>query len=215
MIKLQPHGEGGYSLIEMLVAMLIFAAISVGFYQVVIMQSRTADTTRSVSSISQEARTGFDRMVRDVREADLISVATSAGTSFTIKVNYNGDQYYQNPNSAGDSEILAFAYDAANKTITLNGEVLMGGVVPVPSKSMFTFTDDVLDYDWDNNGQTSWLEVDQASCASHGVTGVGNCNSTLDAGEFPFLTTVTFAIQGQNGSRSTNFYATAQMRNRV
>jgi hypothetical protein len=179
------------------------------------MQSRTADTTRSVSKISQEARTAFDRMVRDVREADLMSAASSAGTSFTIKVNYNGDGFYQNPNAAGDSEILTFAYDAAAKTITLNGEVLMGGVQQIPSKPLFSFTDDVLDYDWDNNGQTTWLEVDQASCAAHGVTGVGNCNSTLDAGEFPFLTTVTFAIRGQDGSRQSDFYATAQMRNRV
>ena len=207
--------ESGMSLIEMLVAMLVFAAVSVGFYQVVISQSKAADATRSVSKISQEARAGFDRLVRDVREADMISAASPTGDSFTIKVNYNGDAYYQNPNPQGDAEVLAFAYDATNKNITLNGEVLMASVEPVDAKLMFSFSDDVLDYDWDNNGVTTWQEVDQSSCTAHGVTGVGNCNNTLDAGEFPHLTTVTFAIRGREGTRTTDFYATAQMRNRV
>jgi hypothetical protein len=195
--------------------------VSTGFYQVLIAQSKSVDATRSVSRIGDEARLGFNRMVRDAREADLISAAASDGSSFTIKVNYNGDGLYQNPNAQGDNEILTYAYSSAAGTVTLNGETLMSGVTCVknPDNSckspLFTFSSNLLDYDWDGNGTTTWLEVDQASCASHGVTGVGNCNSTLDAPEFPYLSTVAFAIRATDGSRFTDFYATTQLRNKV
>lgn len=205
--------EDGYTMIEMMVAMLVFSLVSVGFYSVMAAQSKSVDATRSVSRIGDEARMGFNRMVRDVREADLVSAAASDGSSFTVKVNYNGDGLYQNPNAQGDNEILTFAYSGGN--ITLNGETLMSGVSAVPSKQMFTFSSNILDYDWDNNGVTSWLEVDQASCAAHGVTGVGDCSGTLTAAELPYLTTISFAIRSADGSRYGDFYATAQLRNKV
>lgn len=209
------RSEGGYTLIEMMVAMLVFAAVSTGFYQVLLAQSKTMESTRSVARVGEEARLGFNRMVRDAREADQISAANGTGTSFTIKVNYNGDGLYQNPNSQGDNEILTYAYDGTAKVITLNGETLMSDVSPAPSKQAFTFSSNILDYDWDNDGATTWLEVDQASCAAHGVTGVGNCNSTLDAPEYPYLTTIAFAIRASDSGRNTDFFATTQLRNKV
>jgi len=205
--------ESGYTLVEMLVAMFVFALVSTGFYQVLIAQSRSVDVTRKTSRVGEEARVGFNRMVRDVREADLLSAAAADGTSFTIKVNYNADGLYQNPNPNGDMEILTFAYDSTAKSITLNGEELMSEVMPVDGKQMFEFTSNALEYDWGGDGTTTWLDVDQASCASHGVTGVGNCNSTLDSGEYAHLTGVVFAIQDTD--QTTDFFATAQLRNRV
>jgi hypothetical protein len=152
-------------------------------------------------------------MLRDTREADVISAASP--TSFTIKVNYNADGLYQNPNPNGDNEILTYAYDDATKTVTLNGETLMEGVQPSGSR-MFDFTSNALEYDWDNSGTTTWEEVDQASCSTHGITGVGDCDPApgiLDAPEFPFLTGVRFALTDTTGN--TTFYATAQLRNRT
>jgi prepilin-type N-terminal cleavage/methylation domain-containing protein len=205
--------EGGYTLVEVLVAMFVFALVSTGFYQVLIAQSRSVDVTRQTSRVGEEARVGFNRMVRDVREADLFSAAAADGTSFTVKTNYNADGLYQNPNANGDMEILTYAYDSTAKSVTLNGEELMSQVMPIAGKQMFEFTSNALEYDWGGDGTTTWLDVDQASCASHGVTGVGNCNNTLDAGEFPHLTGVVFAIT--DTAQTTDFFATAQLRNRV
>jgi hypothetical protein len=195
--------------------MFVFALLSTGIYQVMIAQTKSLDTARATSRAGEEARVGFNRMVRDTREADVISAAT-VGSSFTIKVNYNADGLYSNPNPNGDNEILTYAYDSANKTVTLNGEILMEGVMPVTGKPMFQFTSNALEYDWDGDGTTTWEEVDQASCASHGITGVGDCDpppGVLDAPEFPHLTGVEFAIRDVQDT--TTFYATAQLRNRV
>ena len=208
-----PNSDGGYTIIEVLVAMFVFALVSTGFYQVMIAQTRSLDTTRSSSRVGEEARVGFNRMVRDVREADLFSAAAQNGTSFTIKVNYNADGLYQNPNPNGDYEILTYAYDGVNDTLTLNGEVLMSQVEPADGNQMFEFTSNALEYDWDNNGTTSWLELDQANCTSHGVTGVGNCLNNLDVGEIPHLTGVEFAITDTDDVAT--FFATAQLRNRT
>lgn len=205
--------EDGYSLVEVLVAIFVFSLISTGIYQVLLAQARSVDVTRRTSRVGEEARVGFNRMVRDVREADLISAAAADGTSFTIKVNYDADGLYEVPNGNGDMEILTYAYDNVANRVTLNGEELMSGVKPAPGKQMFEFTSNALEYDWLGDGTTTWLDVDQASCASHGVTGVGNCNNVLDEGEYAHLTGVVFAISDTEDT--TDFFATAQLRNRV
>jgi prepilin-type N-terminal cleavage/methylation domain-containing protein len=208
----ETRSESGYTIVEVLVAMFVFALLSTGFYQVMIAQTKSLDTTRSNSRVGEEARAGFNRMVRDTREADMISAAAADGTSFTIKVNYNSDGLYQNPNTNGDNEILTYAYNDAAKTVTLNGETLMSGVKPAGAK-MFDFTSNALEYDWLGDGTTTWLDVDQASCPSHGVTGVGDCSNSLTPAEFPHLTGVEFAITDTDDT--TEFFATAQLRNRV
>jgi prepilin-type N-terminal cleavage/methylation domain-containing protein len=205
--------EAGFTLVEMLVGMFVFALVSTGFYQVLLAQSRSVDVTRTTSRVGEEARVAFNRMVRDVRESDLFSAAAADGTSFTIKVNYNADGLYQNPNANGDMEILTFAYDATEDSLMLNDEELMSDVMPAPGKQMFEFTSNALEYDWGGDGTTTWLDVDQASCPSHGVTGVGNCNSILDDGEYRHLTGVAFALTDTD--QTTDFFATAQLRNRT
>ena len=208
--------ESGYTLVETMIAMVVFAAVSVGFYQVMFAQGRGADVTTKVAQIAEEARLGFNRMVRDTREGDVISAASS--TSFTVKVNFNADGYYQNPNPQGDYEILTYTFDPAAKTISLNGEVLMANVENVdPSTDVFIYSSNFLDYDWDNNGVTTWQEVNDASCPINGYSGVGDCDNppVLDAAEFPYLTTVDFAMKVRVGDETTDFYAAAHMRNRT
>nr|MDQ3879030.1 prepilin-type N-terminal cleavage/methylation domain-containing protein [Actinomycetota bacterium] len=243
--RLDLRSEDGYSLLEMVVAVFLFALVSGGFYQVLLAQTRSTNTTRMGTHIAEEARLGFNRMVRDVREADTISAASinaaTGASSFTIKVNYNNDSQYTS------DEILTYSYDPTAKTISLNTsggtpEVLMSGVSPVvcsastpcaagsttpacpatayPLGCVFSFMSSYLDYDWNGDGFTTWQEVDDASCSSHGITGVGDCNGggaatgqILDSGEFPYLTMISFGIKVTDGSRSNDFIDRAQMRN--
>jgi Tfp pilus assembly protein PilV len=229
--------EAGYSIIELLVACLLFALISAGFYQVMHAQARTADTTRTMSRIADEARLGFNRMIRDVREADSIAWISSDQNQFTIYVNYNGDSYYQDPNPVGDNEVLTYTYDPVAETVTLcaaltysscnasNSEILMSGVEQIGTAQVFAFSSSVLDYDWDDSGDTTWQEVDAASNSTHNILGVGDDDGSLDAPEFPYLTTITFAMCAREGttncastgsaSKATGFYAKVQMRNKT
>lgn len=208
--------ESGFTLIETLFTIATFSIVAVSFYQVLFTQSRGADLTRRITQLTDEARLGFNRMVRDTREGDYLAAATP--TSFTVHVNYDGDGTYENPNEAGDYEVLTYAYDAAARRITLNGSVLMTDVYPAnhpatPAQDVFTYASNNLEYDWGGDGRTTWYDLDQASV--YGVTGVGDASGTLTPAEVPHLTTVGFALAVGTGNQVTAFHAKAQMRNRV
>lgn len=208
--------EAGFGLVETMVAIMVFSFASLAFYQVLFGQVRGTTATETSVRIGEEARAGFNRMVRDVREGDVLS--TASPTSFTVKVNFNGNSFYESPNVQGVEEILTYAYDPVAGTITLNGEVLMGGVEKVsPTTDVFSYGSNILDYDWDNSGATTWMEINNASCAANGVTGVGDCDipPVLDAPEFPHLATVSIALKVDVDGYEEEFRSTVQLRNRV
>lgn len=209
------RSEHGFGLVETMVAMFVFSVLSLAFYQVLFGQLRGVTATETGVRIAEEARAGFNRMVRDTREGDVIE---SAGpTSFTVKVNFNGNGLYESPNAQGVEEVLTYAYDPGAETITLNGEVLMKGVTPIGTGDVFSYGSNLLDYDWDNDGSVTWQELNNAACAVNGLVGVGDCDTppVLDAPEFPHLTTVAFALEVRIDGNSTAFRSTAQLRNRV
>ncbi len=207
------RAEEGFTLVETLVAIALFSALAVGFYQVMFAGVGGSDTNRSVIRISEEARLAFNRMVRDTREADLL---VSAGpTSYRVQVDFDANGSITPPssvNASGDYEDLTFAYDEAARSITLNGEVLMQGVEKVAGKEVFSFSSNRLEYDWNANGVTEWQELDAAP--TRGVAGVGNNNGILDSPEMRFLSNVNFALLVREEDRSEVFYSQAQLRNR-
>ena len=210
--------EGGFSLIEVLVAISLFAIISIGFYSVMFAGVGGGNTTRSLVRISGEARAGFNRMVRDTREAERIDAASP--TSYNVKVDFNNDGFFHNPNLNGDYEDLTYSYNSADQTIRLNNNVLMSGVTPV-NGVVFNYTSNILEYDWGSgplgasglpDGVTTWGELDVAP--SKGVTGVGNQNGQLDSAELPFISGVVYSVRVSHDGRSSNFFAEAELRNR-
>lgn len=200
------RGGEGFSLIELLVTMALFSVAAVAFYQVMFSGVRASDTTRNVVRISEEARFGFNRMVRDTREAARITAASP--TSYTIQVDFNGN------NTIEADETETFTYDDAADRITISAggtpEPLIRGVTSVGT-DVFTFSSNELQFDHAPlDGLVTWQEVDTPPT---GVTG-GNRNGSLDAGEYPYITNVNFAMRVTAGARSSDFFAEAQLRNR-
>lgn len=208
---MRPTGsaEEGFTLIETLVAIALFSVLAAAFYQVMFAGVRASDTTRNVVRISEEARFGLNRMVRDTREARRITLATP--TSYTVEVDFDGD----NTIEPADKEVETFAYDPAQAAITITAgpttEVLVRGVEGLAGKDMFSFSSSDLIFDHDPvDGIATWEEVD---LPPPGVTG-GNRNDDLDVGEYPYLTNVNYAFVVDVEDRETAFYAEAQLRNR-
>lgn len=132
--------ERGFTLIEVLVTMAIFSAVSIGMYMTAFSATRSSNTSRSVAATSAEARLGFNRLVRDVREGVVVCQDApqpcAQPYAFRIKVDFDGNQVYSPPgstNPAGDYEDLTVAFDQDRARVTLAPtggipQVLMEGV---------------------------------------------------------------------------------------
>ncbi len=204
---MKPRDEQGFTLIELVVVVSLLSIISSGFYVVLFSGMRGGDTARNISRSSEEARLGFNRIVRDTRESDQIAACTTAEfpTCYHAKIDFDGDGLYQNPNSSGDFEDLTYTYHAGTKQIRLNGSTLLTEVVPVGTAPVFTYTSNRLEYDTNGDGVTSNTELDSPP--------IGNGNGLLDGSEITFIDRVTFALRVVKGASSTPFHADAQLRN--
>lgn len=223
--------ENGFTLVEVLVTILVFSVISVGFYTVMFSGTRGSDTARHVIRISEDARLGLNRMVRDTREAD--EIVELSPTAYRIQVNFNnnfdaaGDPIYEDTNAASDED-FSFVYDAATSGIYIDvdndgpepDELLVGGVSPIGSGDPFSYFSNVLELDWHGasssdppDGVTTCLEIDEAE--DHGVANVGDDDGVCDDGEAEFVSRVRFAFEVASGDHKTDFFTESQLRNFV
>lgn len=197
--------QRGFTLTELLVVMGLFSLFASTFYSVMLAGQRGAETTQDIATISQEARLGFNRMIRDTREAAPgVGLVSASSTSYRIQVDFNGDGDY-----VDDFEDVTYAYDAPARRITISSgtvtETLIAGVDPIAGHDMFTFTSNRLEYDTNpTDGVTTIAELDAAAAAG----------ATLSANKLGYITSVGYAMRIASGSRATDFYAQAQLRSR-
>lgn len=208
--------EAGFTLVELMVGIALFAAISVGFYQVLFAASSGASTSQSMARVSEEARLGLNRIVRDTREARILRNPTS--TSYEMEIDFDGDggEPVAVPSDpAGSYEFLIVSWNSFARTVTLsNGvttEVLMRDVDCIrradnSCHDVFRFASSRLEYDTNGDGVASASEL----MAHPSLT---NNNGVLDARELAQVDTVRYSFRVEKDGRSTNFYSEAQMRN--
>jgi prepilin-type N-terminal cleavage/methylation domain-containing protein len=212
--------EGGFTLVELLVVILIFAAISTSLYLAVFSGVRGGNTADNVVQISEEARLGLNRMIRDTREAKDLVAADADSYEIGIDFNLDGDTLDEGEQETftfdpGTERILLTANipDGANPTTT---EPLVVGVSDVAGTNMFSYSSNQLEFDYDpEDGVASCAEIDDPP---FGVSG-GNGDNVCGAEELPFISNVSYALQVSSGDagsgvRTTEFFAEAQLRNR-
>ncbi len=209
--------DSGFSLVEVLVAIGIFGAVTAAFYQVLFAGSGASRTARSVSEVSSEARLGLNRMIRDTRQASTITSATP--TSYTIEVDFDGTgSITQAPaqNGGGDYEQLSFLLQNGRMYIeacnVIQGadcgeqkSVLIEGVGPQGTDPVFLYSSNHLEFDWNSDGVATQSEIDAAG--SHGYT-------LTPAQRLSYLSEVRYAMKVTDGKASTVFAAHAQLRSK-
>lgn len=206
-------GEAGFTLPEVLISLVVLSLVSIGMYTIMFSSTRNADVAEAVTDVSAEARFGINRMLRETREADslLCTPACPTATSYSIAVDYDQNGVYGTPNPDGTHEIVTFEYDAAGRRILIRAgaqmETLIAGVEQVAGRDIFTYWSNRLEYDTNGDGRVTWQEIDQTA-------GLGNTNSTLDDPELGYVTNVGYALRVTSGTRSGEFLAEAQLRNR-
>lgn len=226
--------EGGFSLIEILVGAAVFSLVGTAFVSMMFSVARGTRSTADSVRISEEARLGLNRLVRDVREAGWVELAgtdpSATHNSFTVKIDYNADGAFANPatgTAQGSYEVVTYAYDASTRRITLTApgvgtETLVSGVDCVRdlpagpcASDVFSFTSNRLEYDWNNDGVATLAEVNAAACPPNNLTMLDSvCNGALVEKELATLTSVNVAVELTAGGRSTDYVAEAQLRNR-
>ncbi|HYO61700.1 MAG TPA: type II secretion system protein [Actinomycetota bacterium] len=207
--------QDGFTLIEILVSMTIFSALCAGIFGVMLSATSSSETTRRIAGVSEQARLGLNRMVRDTREGSVIDSVSTDLNSFEVHVDFDGNNVITpspNTNTLGDFEELTYSYEPATKTLRLNGEILVSGVECVPEGSgclpAFSFGSNRLEFDTDKNGVTTWQELDAAPA----TYGVGNGDGKLNF-ELPLISNVSFMLRVKDGTALRDFYAEAQLRN--
>ena len=204
--------ESGFTMIETLVAITVFAIVSVGFYSVMFAGTRASNTVEEVARVTEEARLGFNRLIRETREGQLFNQLQDS--SYEVLIDFDGDGVYNNPNASGDYEHLDFKYVAGDRTIYLNNQPLIegvervgtdaGGSVPANAPQIFSYVSNDLRYDWDGDGIATKEELDLAP---------GKGYLDISGDKIDLYSSVLFQFQVRVGRQVTVFQGQAQLRN--
>lgn len=212
---MRDRAERGFTLIEVLVGIALMSVVSVGFYQVLFATTSGSQSARSVARVSEEARLGLNRLVRDAREA--ADLKNPSASSYQIEIDFDADtQIEPTPlDPAGNYELMIVSWNASARTVSVsNGpttEVLIRGVDCIRKSDgtchdMFSYSSSRLEYDTDGDGVTSASELDDAPS-------LGNGNNILDGQELNFVDAIRFSFTIRQDDREGQFYAEAQLRN--
>ncbi len=224
--------DAGMTVVELLVAMTIFAGLSTALFSVVLSTSRAAESNQTYNDLNEEARVVLNRMSRELREAKrIVAVTNPAGpnyqagqnSSITFEVDFDGDGVIEP--TAADPERLTYLYEYAQNRLILQTATAS---VPVLAESVHYFrinyrsrlTNARLSYDGVSpangscgahtgvkDGFLDWTELDGDPAAQ-----MGNCNSALDV-ELPFIDSVILDLTVLREPRDQVYRTQIDLRN--
>lgn len=121
----RPSSEHGYTLVELLVAMLVMGVVITVSMAVVVNSQETVTTSKQLQDINEEARQAINRMARDIRQATGVVTAVNpdgpgfndgALTAVRFEADFDGDGCISGdvPSPAPVPPPTCLAYDAGN-----------------------------------------------------------------------------------------------------
>ena len=154
MTKLRARDDSGFTLIEFLVAMVLFVVLMAVTMSVVVASNDAVATASQVQTLNEEARQAINRMSRDLRQANSIVTAVNPdGTpgfnpntdivAVRFTADYNGDGCAPSPvtataacpvpYNASNPEDLTYCYDPTTKQLYVSDN--QSGITPITSTS--------------------------------------------------------------------------------
>lgn len=211
------RGEGGFTLVELLVASTLFLLIASLMFTIVGVGARTMKNAKLYNDLNEEARVVINRMSRELREAKHITAVTNPGgtgfsatsnSSFTFEVDFNGVNGIEP--TAADPERLTYQYNYAARKLEL---VVDGVEYPVLAANVTAFkleytSSAAYKYDSNQDGTTTWMELDADATGT-----VGNGNGLLDM-ELTQIDSVTISLTVLTAPHQQEYRTTIDMRNR-
>lgn len=207
--------DAGSTLVEVLVALGLFAVVGSVLLGFAVSTSRVTDDTRSMTRVSEETRLAMERLTRELRQsADILDVhqptSPTDTTALTFWTDFDGDGVQDL--DAVDPEVLTYRWNPVTRRLTLTANDASGTATtrPVLAAAVSAFTVDVRSSAWqhdtDRDGTTSWQELDQA---------IGNANGVADLEELRWLDLVAVSITATDGTHEQTYRTQVDLRNQT
>ncbi len=236
---MRAHDESGFTLIELLVAIFLVSVLSVGFYQVMFAAVRGSTDSADIAEVAEEARLGFNRMIRDTRETT--KLVSASPTAYRIWVDFDGDGCVDSATAfqagaggtcvaagASDYEYLAYRFSEPDITLTAlagpnNG--LPAGLDPAAAAVAGTQAETLASHIKVVAGKdvfsyvSNFLNFDsngngEVSLAELEAGTPEENNGVLQGVELDYVSDVNYAFRVEVAGDQRTFYGQAQIRNR-
>lgn len=170
--------DAGMTLIEVLVAMVLFGLFSSLLLGLALAVSRAGDDIRSRATVGEEARLGMERMTRELRQASAISAVTlphagSDETLLTAMVDLDGDGCIalSAPDPA-DVERITYTWNPDSDELLVQ---VSGFDSPLLATKVTEFDLELDSSSWRYDGAlggvpdgtTTWQEIDASAIGDH------------------------------------------------
>jgi prepilin-type N-terminal cleavage/methylation domain-containing protein len=200
--------DQGMTLVELLVAMMVFAVLASLLMLTVGAANRSATSTTNFVEMSDEARSVVTILSRDLRELQQIDATYPASgdghAGITFEDDFNNDGTIET--SSSDPEILTICYSGTTLLLAagaVNCDSSPSGSTIATGVSSFSLT---YFSSYNLNGVTneSWSALDAA----------GDNNGILDSAEWSKIDSIGIAATVSSGTHSASYSTTVDLPNR-
>jgi prepilin-type N-terminal cleavage/methylation domain-containing protein len=212
---LDRRADGGFSMIELLVAMVLTTVLGSLLLGSTLGARKVTDDARRNSELTADVRRAMERLVRELRQAgriDQVDLPTTptAPTAITFWADFDNDGHPDT--DAADPEVLTYRFVPGSGTITLTVDDADGSSVttPILAENVTSFTlslrSSQWQYDRNGDGVVDWSELD--------VSAVGNNNGKPDGAELQRIDSIVLAVSVYRGGRQQSYRTQVDFRNR-
>ncbi|MCA1822806.1 MAG: prepilin-type N-terminal cleavage/methylation domain-containing protein [Frankia sp.] len=224
--------DGGFSLVELLVAMSIFVILSGVLLAATIGSNNSVKTTRQAHNLNEEARVTINRIARELRQAQRITqVVNPDGPSYdannvtavTFEADFNGNGTIDDV--PDDPEVLTYCYKPGPDLLMIipgpltkpspqcvnepGAKPILGGNVSAFKLEYRSAGADSYLYDANADGITTWLELDGAASP------IGDGNATLDQNELKLVDVMLVSVTVLEAPHQQTYRTQVNLRNQA
>jgi prepilin-type N-terminal cleavage/methylation domain-containing protein len=226
--------DRGFTLVEMLVAVILTALVGTAVIATVIGANISAKASKSEQDLNEEARLALNRMARELRQATTLTnvlnadgpdYSSSAVTAVTFSADFNGDGCIDGVNSAGTTtgctafqasnpETLTYCWDpsASVRQLYLIAGALSGascqvsGALPILAGQVTSFKLSYRSnqYLYDADGDGVTTWLELDQAGPP----VGNGNGALDATELKSVDSIVIDVSVSDKGKHPQSYTT-------
>ena len=211
-----PSRDEGVSLVEVLVAMGLFAVLGTLLLGLALSTSKVTEDTRDLSSVSEQSRLAMERMTRELRQAGRprgglprTPRASFPNDETAIKfwTDFDGDKVQDD--SAADPEVMTYRWSPATSELTLTANDPSGAAVtrPMLAVNVTRFVLGLRSSNWQydtspppDENSTTWEELDSAGAPVGNNDGIANGPELKNID----LLSIGLTVHGQPGSTVTH-----------